>query len=153
MALETSQILEICKDQPEVTVEAGETIIREGGLHARLLVLIEGSVQVSKNDYEINVVDEPGSVFGEMSLLLNRSHTATLRALTKCRFRAVENAEKLVEKNPVLFVHIARLLALRLDCLNHYLADIKSQFSDREDHFGMMDEVLDSLMHQQSSAQ
>jgi len=146
----SKQILEICHELPTVSYEPGDTIIKEGGLKARLLVMIEGAVQVTKHDYEINMVDEPGSVFGEMALLLNRTHSATLRALKPSTFYVIEDAEKMVEENPVLYLHVARLLARRLDCLNSYLADIKAQFKDKDDHFGMMDEVLDSLMHQQT---
>jgi hypothetical protein len=31
-----------------------------------------------------------------------------------------------------------------------YLADLQHQFSEREDHLGMVDEVLDSLLHHQN---
>jgi uncharacterized protein YnzC (UPF0291/DUF896 family) len=32
----------------------------------------------------------------------------------------------------------------------NYLADIKEQFKDNSDHFGMMDEILDTLTNEQS---
>jgi hypothetical protein len=42
---------------------------------------------------------------------------------------------------------MARILARRLDSLNRYLVNIKEQFRDRADHLGIIDEVLDALMH------
>jgi hypothetical protein len=40
------------------------------------------------------------------------------------------------------------LLARRLDALNKYLVDVKQQF-EGHDHIGMVDEVLDTLLHRQ----
>ena len=45
---------------------------------------------------------------------------------------------------------MARTLAQRLYHATGYLADLKAQFADRSDHFGMMDEILDELLQQQS---
>jgi CRP/FNR family transcriptional regulator, cyclic AMP receptor protein len=33
--------------------------------------------------------------------------------------------------------------------MGRYLVDIKLQFRDRSDHLGMIDQVLDTLMHKQ----
>jgi hypothetical protein len=41
---------------------------------------------------------------------------------------------------------VARLLARRLDSLNKYLVDVKAQY-EGHDHLGMVDEVLEALMH------
>ncbi|MEJ1972088.1 MAG: hypothetical protein WDM96_06350 [Lacunisphaera sp.] len=50
-------------------------------------------------------------------------------------------------QNPDVALHMATILARRLDSLNRYLVDIKHQFKDRSDHLGIIDEVLDALMH------
>jgi hypothetical protein len=47
---------------------------------------------------------------------------------------------------------MAGILARRLDSLNRYLVDIKRQFEGRSDHLGIIDEVLDSLMHKHPRA-
>lgn len=151
MGESTPSILELCAGLPEVSYEPGDTIIKEGGLKSTLLVMIEGSVQITKQNYEINTVTAPGSIFGEMSLLLNRYHSATVRALEPCRFYVIEDGLEMVKKYPELNLHLSRLLAMRLDCLNGYLVDIKAQFKDSDDHLSMMDEVLDSLMNQQAN--
>ena len=41
-----------------------------------------------------------------------------------------------------------RLLARRLDSLNKYLVDVRHQFAG-DGHLGMVDDVLDTLMHRQ----
>ena len=45
-------------------------------------------------------------------------------------------------------LHVCELLARRLDSLNNYLVDVKRQF-EGHDHIGMVDEVLESLLHRQ----
>ena len=52
---------------------------------------------------------------------------------------------------PTSDLPIARLLARRLQNVTSYLVDLKRQYRDREDHLGMVDEVLDSLAHEQGT--
>ncbi len=40
------------------------------------------------------------------------------------------------------------MLARRLDSLNKYLVDVKHQF-EGHDHIGMVDKVLEALLHRQ----
>ena len=61
----------------------------------------------------------------------------------------VENPIEFMTRRPGLAIHAARLLAQRLHDGTTYLADLKVQFEDRKDHLGMVDQVLDALMHHQ----
>ena len=79
--------------------------------------------------------------------LLGSAPTATVRALTPCVLRHVADPRGYFRDNPDSALHMAVILARRLDSLNRYLVDIKQQFKDRADHLGMIDEVLDALMH------
>ena len=54
-------------------------------------------------------------------------------------------------RHPELALPIARLLARRLQNVTSYLVDLKRQFGDRTDHLGMVEEVLESLAHEQGS--
>ena len=44
----------------------------------------------------------------------------------------------------------AKLLAQRLNAATTYLVDLKRQFEGQGNHFGMVGEVLETLIHQQS---
>jgi CRP-like cAMP-binding protein len=57
---------------PLVTYRAGETVLRAASTTGQLLILKEGKVAVVKLDVEIARVTEPGAVFGELSVLLDR---------------------------------------------------------------------------------
>ena len=83
----------------------------------RLLILKKGNVAIVKEDTEIAKVAEPGAVFGELSVLLNQPHTADVRALETSQFH-IANATTLFEQNPMAVLHVATVLAHRLDGAN-----------------------------------
>jgi CRP/FNR family cyclic AMP-dependent transcriptional regulator len=136
----------IIETLPVVSVAAGEDLVVEGSPPAGLFFLISGMVEVTKRGATIIRVRERGAVFGEMAILLNQPHTATVRAIQDSQFRRADPHRSSLESNPELCLYIAEILARRLDALNSYLVDLKSQFKDRGDHLGMVDEILDSLM-------
>src|SRR5215471_19034779 len=111
---------------PVVTYQAGETVIAEGSRTGRLLILGKGSVAIVKEDMEIAQVAEPGAVFGELSLLLDKPHTAEVRALVTSRFH-VANATTLFAEDPIAILYVATTLAHRLDAANQALIQLKSQ--------------------------
>src|SRR5256886_9338498 len=65
---------------PNVTYQAGETVLSAASTTGRLLILKEGAVAVVKEGVEIARVAEPGAVFGELSVLLDQPHTADVRS-------------------------------------------------------------------------
>ena len=111
---------------PVVTCQAGETVIAEGSRTGRLLILTKGVVAIVKEDTEIAQVAEPGAVFGELSVLLDKPHTAEVRALETSQFH-VANAATLFSQDPIAVLYVATVLAHRLDAANHALIQLKSQ--------------------------
>jgi CRP-like cAMP-binding protein len=140
-------VLEYCKGLPQRAVAPGEALLVKGGLGAKLFVLIEGEVGVSSEGVEINRQNEPGSIFGEMSALLNVPYTADVAAITDARVYEIKDGAGFLRSHPDIAFHLARLLARRLKGASDYLVDVKRQFAGRDDHFGMVDEVLCSLLH------
>ena len=61
---------------PLTTYQAGETVFTAGTKTGRLLILRKGAVTIEKEGIEITKVTEPGAVLGELSALLDQSHTA-----------------------------------------------------------------------------
>ena len=116
-----------------VTYQPGESVIADGSKTGRLLILKKGTVAIEKEGTEIAKVSEPGAVFGELSLLLDRPHTADVRVLETSQFH-VANAAALVDQNPIAVLYIAKMLAHRLDDANHALLQLKSQLQASEPH-------------------
>jgi CRP-like cAMP-binding protein len=143
-------ILSFCPGLPEKTFSPGEVLLAEGGRERILYILIDGEVEVLKGDFQVNTVSEPGAIFGEISVLLDIPHMATVKTLTPARAYVVERAGEFLQSHTDIAYQLARLLAQRLHGVTTYLVDLKSQFEDREDHLGMVDEVLETLVHQQA---
>lgn len=144
-----SNILDKCAGLPEVQLAPGTVLLAEGEKSGRLYILIEGEFEVSHGGVQIANISTAGSVFGEMSVLLDVPHTASVTAVRASRAFLVADVETFLRSAPQVLHHIAALLALRLQCVTGYLADLKRQFAERSDHFGMVDEVLETLLHQQ----
>lgn len=142
-------ILAMCGDLPVERVAAGSAILIEGQRTGRVYVLIEGRLEVLRGSTQVAVLDEPGSVVGEMSLLLDVPHTASVQALDDARLHVISGGDAFFAENPELSWMIARLLANRLNSATTYLVDLKNQFAGYGNHLEMVGEVLESLMHQQ----
>ncbi|MCU0833047.1 MAG: cyclic nucleotide-binding domain-containing protein [Chromatiaceae bacterium] len=142
------EVLDLATALPEQDFAPGGELLSEGGRDRTLYVLIEGEVEVLKGDTQVNTQSEPGSIFGELAVLLDVPHTATVRAVTPCRAYVVEDGAAFLRLHPELAFHLARLLARKLNSITSYLVDLKRQYQDQGDHLGMVDEVLESLLHQ-----
>jgi CRP/FNR family cyclic AMP-dependent transcriptional regulator len=143
-----SAILKLIAGHKVESFEAGRIVIEQGTASGPLLVLIHGEVEVLRDNVRVSKVSEPGSIFGEMSVLMSSPHTATIRALKPSAFATIENPRQFLESSAEVSLHVAGLLAARLDALTRYLADVKQQY-EGHDHLGMVDDVLDTLMHHQ----
>jgi CRP/FNR family transcriptional regulator, cyclic AMP receptor protein len=139
--------LSLLQNLPVVTCDAGENLITEGQPSEGLYFLESGEVEVYKRGVLIADIYDPGAVFGDMAFLLGIAPTATVRAVTPCVFRQTGQPAEFLRQHPEVALHLAEILARRLDSLNRYLVNIKEQFKDRADHLGIIDEVLDALMH------
>jgi CRP/FNR family cyclic AMP-dependent transcriptional regulator len=142
-------ILDYCGNAPLEDIPGGTVLLAEGQNTGRLYVLAQGRIEVLRGDTRIAVVDEPGSLFGEMSVLLGAPHTATARTLGDAKVHVIANGAAFFSSHPELSWLVARLLANRLNAATTYLVDLKRQFTDHGDHLEMIGEVLETLMHQQ----
>lgn len=145
--------VEICAASgiPERSCPAGETVIEEGQASSSLYILKEGSVEVCKQEVELATISNPGAWFGEISVLIGGQAMATVKTTSDSVFYVIEDGKTLLLEHPELNYHIAVLLATRLKSVTSYLVDIQQQFASNDDHLGMVDEVLESLIHHQKA--
>jgi CRP/FNR family cyclic AMP-dependent transcriptional regulator len=144
-------ILEICDPAKRKEVAAGTVLLSEGNTSGHIYVLAEGRIEVLRGNTQVAVVSEPGSIFGEMSVLLNTPHTAMVRALSPVTVYAYADAAGFMRSDPQIAFVIARLLAQRLNSATTYLVDLKRQYAGEGNHLGMVSDVLASLIHQQAA--
>ena len=141
-------ILQFIAGQKVEEFQPGSIVMEQGGKSGPLLVLIKGEIEVLRDNMRVAKISEPGAIFGEMSVLLECDHTATVRALQACSFAIIEDPWQFLASSTGASLHVARLLAHRLSSLNKYLVDVRQQYADH-DHIGMVDGILDALMHHQ----
>ena len=110
---------------PLVSYPAGEVVLAAGSKTGRVLILESGSVAILKESVEIAKVKEPGAVIGELSALLDLPHTADVTALEDSQFRVTDAA--LLDKDPIVALHIARILAQRLLTIDNGFVELKKQ--------------------------
>ena len=146
-----SAILELVREHPVEHFQPGDILIEQRHHTGRMLVLLEGEVEVLRDGVRVAKASEPGACFGEMSALLRCAHTATVRALRPCAMAVIDEPRAFLAGSSAASLHIAETLARRLDALNKYLIDVKRQY-EGHDHLGMVDEVIETLMHRQPRA-
>ena len=147
-----TDLLALAADLPVLVVEAGEALIEEGATTSRMLVLQSGEVVVEHGGVAFARIDTPGAVFGEMATVLDRPATATVRAVGAVEVRVVEDPIDFLTTEPGAALAVLRTTASRLDGLTHYLVDVKKQYADEGGHLGMVDQILDRLVHHQGPA-
>ena len=111
---------------PIVTYQVGETVLGAGTTSGRLFVLKTGAVEVMRDGTQIAEISEPGAVIGELSLLLDKPHTADVRALEVTEFYVADSASLLTE-DPATLLYVTVLLARRLDVTNQALIAVRRQ--------------------------
>jgi CRP/FNR family transcriptional regulator, cyclic AMP receptor protein len=141
------EVLEYCIGGTRRNVSPGDLIVREGGRTGHLYVLIEGRLEVVKGDTVVATITEPGAVLGEMSVLLDKPHTATVRAASDSVIYEIDDAASFLRAQPAVAILIARMLAQRLNVANTYLADIKRQYAGHGNHLEMVGDILQSMIN------
>jgi CRP-like cAMP-binding protein len=140
------EILDYCTGGVQRRVPAGGVVLHEGTKTGRLFVLLEGRLEVIRGDAIVAVLAEPGAVTGEMSLLLDRPHTATIRAAADSTIYEFGDAASFLNTQPAVALLIARLLAQRLNVATTYLADLMKQYAGHGTHLEMVGEILQSMI-------
>ena len=140
-------ILEYCIGGLKRSVAAGSEVLHEGGRTGHLYVLIEGRLEVIKGDAVVASIAEPGAVLGEMSVLLDMPHTATVRAAQDSVIYEIDDAASFLRQQPAVALIIARMLAQRLNVATTYLADLKRQYGGHGNHLAMVGDILQSMIN------
>jgi len=114
--------------------EAGAVIVTEGDNSSEeMYILLKGNVGVYKNYKEANEIQiatlDPGDFFGEMTLFINKSRTATVVALSEAVVLVLNysNTLEFFKTHPDVTLSFIKTLCLRLDTLNNSYEKLHSQ--------------------------
>ncbi|HEY1444470.1 MAG TPA: cyclic nucleotide-binding domain-containing protein [Acidimicrobiales bacterium] len=132
---------------PEVELDSGDVVVNEGGSGGAIWVLVSGALQVRKGDIPVNTITLPGAVVGEIAVLLNTDHGATVETTEPSRLRFAADGHALLA-NPAVAMLVAVGLAERLNFVSSYLADLKYQYGDAPG-LSMVTDVITRLAQRQ----
>ncbi len=101
--------------QNKKSFEKNEVITKEGDLTFNWYILISGKVGVYKGDRKVSELSERGVIFGELSGLLARPRTATLKASEDSEVMVIESSiDEVIRNHPDIAHKILISLAERL---------------------------------------
>jgi CRP-like cAMP-binding protein len=145
-------ILDFCQGREAKSFKPGDILIREGGQDGKLYVLIDGQVEVMRKDTQVSYIDEPGSIFGEMSVLLDMPYSATVKALSDSKAYVIDDAIKFLMSDPAVAIEVASLLARRLYYTTSYLVDLQQQAAGKREDLDLVDRILAQLVQKPDEA-
>ncbi len=97
------------------TYMPNEIISAEGDTDKNIFVLISGTVAVYKNNVKISEFNKEGTILGELSAILNKPRTATIKAITDSELYVYENTlQEIIKMHPDFTLKLLRALAERL---------------------------------------
>ena len=118
--LAVSELAAVAAVAEEVSVAAGEAIIREGEIGDTMYFVVSGRAQVSKvaeAGCQIELATlEPGQYFGEMALFDNLERSATVTALEPTKLLMLHRREfnEVVREYPQVAMQICTDLSRRV---------------------------------------
>ncbi len=122
----------------------GDIVLKEGELGKGFCILESGSLEVVREGKILSEIDQPGSIFGELSEILGMKRDAVIKAKTDSKVRHVEESiEDIVTKNPKVSVKLIRTLGRRLYRMNRLATN---EMSANETHTPSTDETTIKIL-------
>jgi CRP/FNR family transcriptional regulator, cyclic AMP receptor protein len=128
---------------PLEAYQAGDLILRKGQTAGKVFILKEGAVEVLDGGERIGFADEPGTVFGEIGVLLDQPPMADVRVLEPSTFYVAAGKVFLrVHRGAAL--HVAELLARRLVAAHRRLDEVRRRLPP-EPRDGELEQMVDAV--------
>ena len=142
--LDPHLMLQKLSSWPIEAYQAGATVLAGGTTTGRLLVLIEGVVEVVRDGRRIAELAEPGAVLGELALLLDQPHTADVRTLAPSTFH-VADGRTILRVDSTTTLYVAVVLAQRLTTVNRHLVEVRARMAKTDQPRRVFEETLDNI--------
>jgi len=128
---------------PLETRQAGDLILRKGEAAGKVFILKQGAVEVLDGDERIGFADEPGTVFGEIGVLLDQPPMADVRVLQPSTFY-VAAGKVFLRVHREAALHVAELLARRLMAAHRRLDEVRRRLPP-EPRDGVLEDAVDAV--------
>jgi CRP-like cAMP-binding protein len=137
-------LLTLAASHPTRVYAAGEILIGQGFEGGDLFILEAGQLAVERDGVRIATIATPGSLIGEMSVVLGTVNSATVQAEKSTTVRVIRDARQYLKTDPELTFRIAWLMANRLDATSAYLVQLTKDHAGKPEG-GLIGRILSSL--------
>ena len=144
--MDVDDILRATETFPRRQFADGEFVLTDGVRSSSLLVLESGVIEVQRRGIAVVRMAEPGSVVGELGLLLDTPASADVVAVGPVTMRSIVDAPTFFAESPDFALYLATTLARRLFQVSTYLSDLQEQLAHRGDTLGLVPAVLQDLL-------
>jgi len=107
-----------------------EYIFKQGEKGSKAYLLLDGRVAIEVNSKKVAEISEM-EIFGEMSLLLNKPRTASIKALKPSIVLPIDQKilEELLKKSPPVIASLVKQLAYRLSQCDSEIESLKKKIN------------------------
>ena len=137
--LSAEQSDHITRAMVPTSANPGNVVLREGDRPQGLFILVKGTVEILKDagggEEILATIDAP-TVLGEMSLILAREQSATVRARTACEFRLLTRPqfERLIHEDNLaaykIVLALAEVIAKRLYRMDEKVLELRGRHDE-----------------------
>jgi len=117
----------------EVEFDPGTVLIEKDSDQKNVFVMILGKVEVRSGDQRLAVLDGPGTVLGEIAILLGSKPVASVTTLEKSSFYVINDFLNFIGEHPEASISVSQVLASRLIATNNHLVFVKEQLQSLQD--------------------
>jgi CRP/FNR family cyclic AMP-dependent transcriptional regulator len=129
-----ANLLALTLSYPVLSLRPGEKLIETGEARGEMFLLMHGHLKVMRDGVEIARLIEPGTLVGEMSVLLGTDHSADVIAVDDVEVRHIEDGWRWLESSPVVALHIATIACQRLDRTSAMLVELRKEAREGREH-------------------
>ena len=122
-----TNLLAMTASRPTRTLADGEVLLVQGEGGGDLFILLSGKLVVVRDGVNIATISQPGTLVGELSVLLGIRNSATVSAEREAKVRVIRDANTLLDSEPGLARRVAALVAGRLDATSALLVELAKQ--------------------------
>lgn len=147
-----NDILTLCQDLPELRFGPGADLILQGEADPKLVILKTGAVEILRDGLRVASANTPGSIFGEISVILRTPHSATVRALVPTTCHVIADPDGFLWQNAEIHFELLRLLAQRLVAVNEHLVELSRRSESQDDVIERIVRRIEGSLHSGPSA-
>src|SRR5690349_3539464 len=123
-----------------------EVLLTQGRGGGDLFILEYGALRVERDGVELATLSEPGTLVGEMSVLLGSHSSATVIAARDSRVRVIRDAKRYLASDPGLSLAIATLVAGRLDATSALLVEVAADPAGTPAESSLLQRIFSALL-------